>query len=52
MTRPTRTVLAGLDAVRADVEDLYRDLHRHPELGLREHRTAKKAAAALAWLGG
>ncbi|MDT0401147.1 MULTISPECIES: amidohydrolase [Streptomyces] len=47
MTRPAETVLAGLDSVRADVEDLYRDLHRHPELGLREHRTAGKAADAL-----
>ncbi|MFJ4329237.1 MULTISPECIES: M20 family metallopeptidase [unclassified Streptomyces] len=47
MTGPARTVLAGLDAVRSDVEDLYRDLHRHPELGLREHRTARKAADAL-----
>jgi amidohydrolase len=47
MTDPARTVLAGLDAVRSDIEDLYQDLHRHPELGLREHRTAKKAADAL-----
>ncbi|MFD5007933.1 M20 family metallopeptidase [Streptomyces mutabilis] len=47
MTAPARTVLAGLDALRPDLEDLYRDLHRHPELGLREHRTAKKAADAL-----
>ncbi|MFD7689120.1 amidohydrolase [Streptomyces sp. NPDC059781] len=47
MTRPAQTVLTGLDTVRAGVEDLYRDLHRHPELGLREHRTAKKAADAL-----
>ncbi|BFO19132.1 hypothetical protein SHKM778_55200 [Streptomyces sp. KM77-8] len=47
MTRPARTVLAGFDTVRTDVENLYRDLHRHPELGLREHRTAGKAAGAL-----
>ncbi|MET9989772.1 M20 family metallopeptidase [Streptomyces mutabilis] len=47
MTAPARAVLAGLDALRPDLEDLYRDLHRHPELGLREHRTAKKAADAL-----
>jgi hippurate hydrolase len=46
-TAAARTVLSGLDAIRSDVEDLYRDLHRHPELGLREHRTAKKAADAL-----
>ncbi|MDQ0380480.1 amidohydrolase [Amycolatopsis thermophila] len=40
-------VLAGLADVRDDLEELYRDLHRHPELGLREHRTAAKAARAL-----
>ncbi|MYX27284.1 amidohydrolase [Streptomyces sp. SID8381] len=47
--RPDRPhpVLAGLDGVRAELEDLYQDLHRHPELGLREHRTAGKAAEAL-----
>lgn len=27
-----------------DLEDFYRDLHRHPELSLREHRTAGKLA--------
>ncbi|MEU1487527.1 M20 family metallopeptidase [Streptomyces sp. NPDC005752] len=47
MTDTARTVLAGLDAARGELEDLYQDLHRHPELGLREHRTAKKAADAL-----
>ncbi|MER6467294.1 amidohydrolase [Streptomyces collinus] len=30
-----------------DLEDLYRDLHRHPELSLREHRTAGKLAGRL-----
>ncbi|MDX3362328.1 MULTISPECIES: M20 family metallopeptidase [Streptomyces] len=44
---PARTVLAGLDGIRSDIEGLYRDLHRHPELGLSEHRTAKRAADAL-----
>ncbi|MEU8707750.1 M20 family metallopeptidase [Streptomyces sp. NPDC048565] len=47
MTDPAQTVLSGLDAVRPDLEELYKDLHRNPELGLREHRTAKKAADAL-----
>ncbi|MFE9177806.1 M20 family metallopeptidase [Streptomyces sp. NPDC007126] len=42
-----RSVLAGLDSLRSGLEELYRDLHRHPEPGLREHRTAKKAADAL-----
>ncbi|SOF02496.1 hypothetical protein SAMN05446589_9653 [Streptomyces sp. OV198] len=40
-------VLAGLEGIRSDLEDFYKDLHRHPELGLREHRTAKKASDAL-----
>ncbi|MFI0507293.1 amidohydrolase [Streptomyces albogriseolus] len=47
MTDPARTVLAGLDTIRSEVESLYRELHRHPELGLREHRTARRAADAL-----
>ncbi|WP_443060422.1 amidohydrolase [Streptomyces sp. NBC_00459] len=29
------------------LEDLYRDLHRHPELSLAEHRTAARLAQAL-----
>ncbi|MGW0856051.1 amidohydrolase [Streptomyces sp. NPDC002690] len=47
MSDRARTVLAGLDAVRPGLEDLYKDLHAHPELGLREHRTAGKVAEAL-----
>ncbi|MEU9439942.1 amidohydrolase [Streptomyces sp. NPDC048304] len=34
-----------------DLEDLYRDLHRHPELSLTEHRTAGKLAERLAEAG-
>ncbi|GAB2802565.1 M20 family metallopeptidase [Streptomyces chlorus] len=51
MTDPAQTVLAGLDAIRSDLEDLYQDLHRHPELGLREQRTAGKGAEALRSFG-
>ncbi|MEV0787449.1 M20 family metallopeptidase [Streptomyces sp. NPDC050423] len=51
MTDPARAVLAGLNAIRSDLENLYQDLHRHPELGLREYRTAKKAADALREFG-
>src|ERR671927_559612 len=43
----TDTVLAGLDAIVADLEDLYRDVHAHPELSLQERRTAGVAAARL-----
>ncbi|MFJ4642729.1 amidohydrolase [Streptomyces bobili] len=31
----------------ADLEDFYRDLHRHPELSIREHRTAARLAGRL-----
>ena len=31
----------------ADLEDFYRDLHRHPELSLEEHRTAARLAERL-----
>ncbi|MEV7954409.1 M20 family metallopeptidase [Streptomyces sp. NPDC088141] len=43
----THAVLSGLAEIRSDLENLYQDLHRHPELGLREHRTAKKVSDAL-----
>lgn len=44
-------VLSGLDSVRAWQEDLYRDLHRHPELSHQEHRTAGLAAERLTAAG-
>jgi amidohydrolase len=49
MTESTRgtPVLAGLDAILAELEDLYRDIHQHPELSMQEHRTAGKAAERL-----
>ncbi|WOX11107.1 amidohydrolase [Streptomyces sp. N50] len=34
-----------------DLEDFYRDLHRHPELSGREHRTATKLAERLTKAG-
>src|SRR5919205_3353279 len=40
-------VLAGVDAISAGLEELYRDLHQHPELSMQEHRTAGKAAQRL-----
>jgi metal-dependent amidase/aminoacylase/carboxypeptidase family protein len=33
------------------LEDLYRDLHRHPELAFREHRTAAGLAQSLTAAG-
>ncbi|MFD7661763.1 amidohydrolase [Streptomyces sp. NPDC059788] len=45
------TVLAPLDARMADLESLYEDLHRHPELGFQENRTAAEAARRLTSYG-
>ncbi len=50
MSRAT-DVLAGLPEVRAWQEDLYRDLHEHPELSNQEHRTAKLVSDKLTELG-
>ncbi|MFC1403391.1 MULTISPECIES: amidohydrolase [Streptacidiphilus] len=44
--------LTQWDAERAArIGELYRDLHRNPELSFQEHRTAAKVAEALAPLG-
>src|SRR3954452_9161998 len=48
MSEPT---LAGLDGIMAGLEELYRDVHAHPELSLQEHRTAAKAAERLEAVG-
>ncbi|MDR8411180.1 amidohydrolase [Nonomuraea sp. 3-1Str] len=40
-------VLAELDTIRADLEDCYRDVHAHPELGHQERRTSAKVAGRL-----
>ena len=50
-TPPTHPVLDGLDAIIKPLENLYRDLHTHPELSDHERRTAAKAAEQLAWAG-
>jgi hippurate hydrolase len=44
-------VLAGLDSIRPWQEDLYRDVHQHPELSHHEHRTAGLVAGRLAGSG-
>src|SRR3954447_12683470 len=53
MTGSTRgsSVLAGLDGIMTGLEDLYRDIHQHPELSLQEQRTAGKAAERLRAVG-
>ncbi|MFJ9410553.1 amidohydrolase [Streptomyces sp. NPDC101393] len=45
------SVLAPLDARIADLVALYEDLHRHPELGFQETRTAAEAARRLTGFG-
>ena len=42
MTSPTARVLAQLEDIRPWLEDLYRDLHAHPELSMAEHVTAQR----------
>ena len=48
-TPPTQSVLDGLDSIMKPLENLYRDLHAHPELSDQERRTAAKAAEQLEW---
>jgi len=50
---PTRTTptLAEVDAIYPDIEALYFDLHRNPELGFQETQTAAKLAARMRALG-
>lgn len=42
-----RDVLARLDSLLPGLEELYQDLHRHPELSFAEHRTAAELARRL-----
>jgi amidohydrolase len=44
-------VLAGLEGIRAEQEELYRWMHQHPELSHQEHRTAAAVADALQQAG-
>jgi len=46
-TDATASVLQGLATVRTWQEDVYRDLHVHPELPHHEHHTAAHVAARL-----
>jgi amidohydrolase len=41
------SVLAGLEGTRSWQEELYRDVHQHPELSHQEHRTAELVADRL-----
>jgi amidohydrolase len=46
-----RALLSEVDAIYPDVESLYKDLHRNPELAFQETRTVAKLAAHLKTLG-
>ncbi|MFD9005544.1 amidohydrolase [Streptomyces sp. NPDC059582] len=51
MTEPAAVARLALDLTSGlktgELEDLYRDLHRHPELSFQEHRTAALLAGRL-----
>jgi hippurate hydrolase len=46
-----RSLVSEVDAIYADTEALYKDLHRNPELAFQETQTAAKLAARLKALG-
>jgi hippurate hydrolase len=50
-TRPTTPTAAEIDAIYPDLDALYVDLHRNPELGFQETQTAAKLAARMKALG-
>ena len=41
---PSESIAAGVDGILGDLEALYKDVHGHPELSMREKRTAGIAA--------
>ena len=47
----SRDLLVGLPGLLPDLEDLYTDLHQHPELSGKETRTAARMAEWLAGAG-
>ena len=51
MPASNSSVLAGVEGVRGWQEELYRDVHAHPELSHQEHRTARLVAGRLAESG-
>lgn len=51
LTNSADAVLRGLEDIRAWQEDLYRDLHRNPELSHQETRTAGMVAGRLGGCG-
>jgi amidohydrolase len=43
----SKSIFGGVGAILDDLEKLYKDVHRHPELSMREERTAALAADRL-----
>lgn len=50
-TEPMVRLLAAAEAILPWMIEIRRDLHRHPELGLEEHRTAAKVCEHLDTIG-
>jgi metal-dependent amidase/aminoacylase/carboxypeptidase family protein len=44
-------LIPDLDALLPELEEVYKDLHRHPELSMYEYRTAEIAANYLVRYG-
>src|SRR4029078_6613653 len=47
MAGPGGPIFDGVGAVLGEVEELYKDVHRHPELSMQEQRTSAIAAERL-----
>src|ERR1700692_516601 len=45
--QPVQNVLAHLGTLLPDLESVYKDIHAHPELSMKENRTAGIAADRL-----
>src|SRR5258708_38402307 len=46
-----KEIIAGLEEMRSDLAEFYKDLHRHPELSMQEQRISAKAAERLRTAG-
>jgi amidohydrolase len=51
MSDGSESIFAGVGAMLDDLEELYKDVHKHPELSMREERTAGLAAGRLRTAG-
>ena len=51
MTSPVNSAFAGLNRLLPTLEELYKDVHAHPELSMQETRTAGLPQTSFAMLG-